>query len=113
MTTLVDVLTSAATLGATLFEGANNRRFDAKVRAAFTTDALMIVSATQALAISPAHGQDSAAYDPVKQEVEEALTAMRAAAPGDPATIHAARLEAVQAAEALKRATVKPGISVL
>lgn len=113
MTTLVDVLTSAATLSALLFEGANNRRFERRVRQAFTTDALLIVSATQALAISPAHGQDSAEYDPVKREVEEALTAMRAATPGDGPTIHAARLEAVQAAEALKRTTVKPGISVL
>lgn len=113
MTTLVDVLTSAATLTTLLFEGANNRRFDARVRQAFTADALMLVSATQALAISPAHGQDSPHYDGVKREVEEALTAMRAASPGDDGTIHAARLEAVQAAEALKRATVKPGISVL
>lgn len=113
MTTLVDVLTSAATLTATLFEGANNRRFDARVRQAFTSDALMLVSATQALAISPAHGQDSPTYDDVKREVAEALTAMRAATPGDDPAIHAARLEAVQAAEALKRATVKPGISVL
>lgn len=113
MTQLVAVLNSASKLSAILFAHANEPTFAPRERQAFRSDGFLIVSTTQALATSPAHGLESQAYEPVEHEVDEAAAATEAAAPGNATSIHLARLEVVQAAEAMKAVTAKPGISVL
>lgn len=112
MAQLVSVLKVAAQLSASLFEHAEDVGFGDPERTAFRADALMVVSTTQALSVSPGQGYDSPAYDAVLAQVREAMASTVSAEPDDAGSIHRARLDAVQAAEAMRSVTARPAVAV-
>lgn len=105
MAKLIEVLEGASGLSQLLFNKAGNATFPVKVQAALRSDAIMIVSATQALSQRPlfGHGADPQYGSPLA-EIAQATKAVNALTNASSA-INSARLEIVQAKEAMTAVT--------
>ena len=112
MTQLVTVLSSAGFLIGDLYSKAQDPIFEDKQRTAFRADALNIVSATQALTVSPSDGYESDRYEGPLDEIRQAREAVGAIDPAAGGTMHRAHLETVQAVEALRHVTAKPAVAI-
>lgn len=105
MAKLIEVLEAATNLSGLLFSKAGDATFALKVQQAFKSDGFMIVNATQALTLKPAHGHgDDPGYDASLRELTQALAAVDVVM-NTAASIHKARIEVVQAATAMREVT--------
>lgn len=112
MAQLVSVLKAASGLSQSLFDHAQTAAFTDPERTAFQSDALAVVSSTQALAVSPGFGFDAPEYDQKLQRIDASVATSEAAMPGDAISIHQARLDVVQATAAMKAVTARPAVAV-
>ena len=112
MAQLVSVAKAASGLSHSLFDHAEDSAFGQLEQTAFKSDALGVVSATQAMAVSPAFGVDSPSYDNALNCLATARTACDAAIPTDPLSIHRARLDVIAAIVAMQAVTAKPAVTV-
>jgi hypothetical protein len=105
MAKLIEVLEGASGLSKLLFNKAGDATFPQKVQAALRSDAVMIVSATQVLTQRPlfGHGADPHYDTPVK-EIAQATDEVKALT-NTMSAINKARLEVVQAKEAMTAVT--------
>ena len=105
MAKLIEVLEAASGLSQLLFNKAGDATFPVKVQAALRSDAVMIVSATQALTQRPLFGHGTnPQYSPPLAEIVQATAAVSALTNASSA-INTARLEVVQAKESMTTVT--------
>ena len=105
MAKLIEVLEAARELSGLLFSKAGDATFALKVQQAFKSDGFMIVNATQALTLKPAHGHgDDPGYDASLRELTQAFAAVDIVV-NTATSINKARLEVVHAATAMGAVT--------
>jgi hypothetical protein len=105
MAKLIEVLEGASGLSKLLFNKAGDATFPPKVQAALRSDAVMIVAATQALTQRPLFGQGAdPKYDMPRDEIDQATAAVKDLK-NTTSFINKARIEVVQAKEAMAAVT--------